>query len=84
MPNPEEEEEALGRQRRRRQQPVAASLSLLIEAHPLVLQHLASSPGPMLVTCRCARPLFMLTPSALIGGGSLIGSITGCVVNAGA
>ncbi|KAK9840736.1 hypothetical protein WJX81_001139 [Elliptochloris bilobata] len=39
MPNPEEEK-TLGGRRRRRQQPVAASLSLLIEAHPLVLQHL--------------------------------------------
>ena len=57
MPNPEEEEKALGRQRRRRQQPVAASLSLLIEAHPLVLQHLASSPDLLLVTCKCARLL---------------------------
>jgi hypothetical protein len=39
MPNTEERE-TLGGGRRRRQQPVAASLALLIEAHPLVLQHL--------------------------------------------
>lgn len=84
MPNPEEEEEALGRQRRRRQQAVASSLSLLIEAHPLVLQHLVSSPRSPLLIRQWAQARVHPGAAHLVSCRGLTGPLACCVVRAGA